>query len=387
MSDAQRPDQPDRPALRAADAVAKSHGFWRRSWRQFRGYKLGMLGFAFVALMFLTAFFAPMLANNQPIATKFDGKVFFPGVVETFQGIPIVGRFIRKPLPFRLAGFDFKEQFNPDRGDWALWGLTAYGPLEITENQLAPRSAEHWLGTDELGRDVMARLIYGAGTSMKVGFISMGIAVIIGLFFGSVAGYAGGIPDMVISRFIEIITCFPSFFLILAILAWFPPRIENVMVVIGLTGWTGIARYARGEFLRLREQDYVSAARALGAGPMRIIFRHLLPNSLAPVMISVTFGVASAILVEAGLSWLGFGVQPPMPSWGNVLRSGYDNLMTGPHLIVPSCVVIFLAVLSFNLVGDALRDVIDPRLQTAGPPGAGAAQPSEPSKAAPAKKK
>jgi peptide/nickel transport system permease protein len=206
-------------------------------------------------------------------------------------------------------------------------------------------------------------MIHGTGVSMKVGFISMGIAVVIGLFFGAIAGYAGGWWDIVISRFIEIVMCFPTFFLILAILAWLPPRIENVMVVIGMTAWVGIARYARGEFLKLREQDYAQAARTLGASHFRIIFRHLLPNSLAPVMVSVTFGIASAILVEAGLSWLGFGVQPPNPSWGTVLREGYDNLRTAPHMIVPPCVAIFVAVLAFNLVGDALRDVVDPRLQ------------------------
>ena len=198
---------------------------------------------------------------------------------------------------------------------------------------------------------------------MKVGFISMGLAARIGAFVGELAGYFGRWTDIVISRFIEIMMCFPTFFLILAILAWFPPRIENVMIVIGLTAWTGIARYARGEIIRLRGVDYVSAARAIGAGPGRIIFRHLLPNSLAPVLVSVTFGIASAILVEAGLSWLGFGVQPPNPSWGNILRAGYDNLLTAPHMIMPPCAAIFLAVLAFNLVGDALRDTIDPRLK------------------------
>jgi peptide/nickel transport system permease protein len=208
-------------------------------------------------------------------------------------------------------------------------------------------------------------MIYGTGVSMKVGFISMGIAVMIGLALGAVAGYAGGWVDIAISRFIEIIMCFPTFFLILAILAWFPPRIENVMVVIGLTAWTGIARYARGEIIRLRGLDYTTAARALGAGHGRIILRHLLPNSLAPVLVSVTFGIAVAILVEAGLSWLGFGVQPPQPSWGNILRSGYDNLMSAPHMIPPACAAIFVAVLAFNLVGDALRDAVDPRLSGA----------------------
>ena len=347
----------------ATESAQQSAGFWRLTWRRFRRYRLGMTGLFVVVLMGLTALFAPLLANEQPILCRYEGRIFMPAVVDTIHNIPLTRHFIKKDKPFRLASFNFKESFNSERGDWALWTPVPFGPMELAGRPFEKPSRSHWLGTDEVGRDVAARMIHGAGVSMRVGFISMGIAVVIGLVLGAVAGYVGGWADIVISRFIEIIMCFPTFFLILAILAWFPPRIENVMVVIGLTAWTGIARYARGEFLRLREQDYAQAARALGAGHARIIFRHLLPNSLAPVMVSVTFGIASAILVEAGLSWLGFGVQPPQPSWGNILRSGYDNLFSAPHLIPPACVAIFLAVLAFNLVGDALRDVIDPRLQ------------------------
>ncbi|MCE5228822.1 ABC transporter permease [bacterium] len=341
----------------------KSPGFWGRIWRQFRHYKLGMVGLVIVVVMFLVAFFAPMLASERPILCRFDGKLYAPAVIDTFRQIPLVGRVIFHSPPFNRASFVFKQEFNPRRGDWALWTPIPFGPLEMAALPLQSPSRLHMLGTDEVGRDILSRMIHGTSVSMKVGFISMGIAVLIGLFFGAIAGYAGGWTDISISRFIEIIMCFPTFFLILGILAWFPPRIENVMIVIGLTNWVGIARYARGEIIRLRGSDFTTAARALGAGHSRIIFRHLLPNSLAPVMISVTFGIATAILVEAGLSWLGFGVQPPDPSWGNMLRSGYDNLFTAPHLIPPPCVAIFIAVLAFNLVGDALRDVIDPRLQ------------------------
>ncbi|MEN6625704.1 MAG: ABC transporter permease [Candidatus Sumerlaeia bacterium] len=344
-------------------AKPKSPGFWGRIWRQFRRYKLGMAGLAIVGIMFLTAFFAPMLANERPILCKFQGRVHAPAVIDTLQQLPFASYLIRQSPPFNQASFVFKQAFDPSRGDWALWTPVPFGPLELTGSNLTPPSRLHLLGTDEVGRDILARMIHGTSVSMKVGFISMGIAVLIGLFFGAIAGYAGGWTDIAISRFIEIIMCFPTFFLILGILAWFPPRIENVMIVIGLTNWVGIARYARGEILRLRGADFTTAARALGAGHARIIARHLLPNSLAPVMISVTFGIATAILVEAGLSWLGFGVQPPDPSWGNMLRSGYENLFTAPHLIPPPCVAIFIAVLAFNLVGDALRDVIDPRLQ------------------------
>ena len=169
---------------------------------------------------------------------------------------------------------------------------------------------------------------------------------------------------MFISRIIETVVCFPVFFLILAIMAYLKPSITNVMIVIGLTRWTGIARYARGEFIRIKSLDYVTAARAIGAGPVRIIARHILPNALAPIMVNITFGIAGAILLEAGLSWLGFGVQPPNPSWGNILRTAYDSLPEAPHLVYPPCVAIFLAVLSYNLVGDALRDAVNPRIST-----------------------
>jgi peptide/nickel transport system permease protein len=323
-----------------------------------------MAGLVVVVLLLAIGFLAPLVANEQPIVCRYDGELYFPGIVETLHNIPFGSSVFSKGKPFSLVTFSFKESFDAARGDWAVMPPVPYGPLELPSAPHRPPSGKHWLGTDEVGRDVLARLIHGTSISMRVGFISMGIAAVVGIVLGALAGYFGGWIDLVLSRVIEIVMCFPTFFLILAILAWLPPRIENVMVVIGLTRWVTIARYARGEFIRLREQDYAVAARALGARHGRIIFRHLLPNSLAPVMVSITFGIAAAILVEAGLSWLGFGVQPPQPSWGNVLRSGYNNLQTAAHMVPPACVAIFLAVLSFNLVGDALRDVIDPRLHT-----------------------
>ena len=190
-------------------------------------------------------------------------------------------------------------------------------------------------------------------------------AAVIGIAVGSIAGYCGGKIDMIISRVIEVIVCFPVFFLILAIMVWLEPSITNVMIVIGLTRWTWIARFTRGEFIRIKGHDYVTAARALGISHRSIMFRHILPNSLAPVLVSITFGIASAILVESGLSWLGFGVQAPDPSWGNILRMAYDSLRVAPYLVYPPCVAIFMAVLSYNLVGDSLRDAIDPRLRRA----------------------
>lgn len=340
-----------------------ARSYWHITWRRFRGHRLGMVGLCVVAVLFLVAFLSPILANEQPILCRFDGGFYYPAVVDLVHQVPGTSLIVQKQRPYRLATFDFKREFDPERGDWALWTPVRYGPREIAAEPLAGPSGRHWLGTDQSGRDVLSRMVHGTVVSMKVGFLSMGIAVILGLVFGCIAGYAGGIADLVISRFIEVVQCFPAFFLILAVLAWFPPSIENVMIVIGLTRWVGIARFARGEILRIRETDYALAARSLGVRPAQLVLRHLLPNALAPVLVSVTFGIAVSILIEAGLSWLGFGVQPPDASWGTILRSGYENLFTAGHMIPPACVAIFLAVLSFNLVGDTLRDVIDPRLQ------------------------
>ncbi|MDE2691915.1 MAG: ABC transporter permease [Acidobacteriota bacterium] len=346
-----------------AGAAPVARSYWHITWRRFRGHRLGMVGLCVVAVLFLVAFLSPILANEQPILCRFDGGFYYPAVVDLVHQVPGTSLIIQKQRPYRLATFDFKREFDPERGDWALWTPVRYGPREIAAEPLAGPSSRHWLGTDQSGRDVLSRMVHGTVVSMKVGFLSMGIAVILGLVFGCIAGYAGGIADLVISRFIEVVQCFPAFFLILAVLAWFPPSIENVMIVIGLTRWVGIARFARGEILRIRETDYALAARSLGVRPAQLVLRHLLPNALAPVLVSVTFGIAVSILIEAGLSWLGFGVQPPDASWGTILRSGYENLFTAGHMIPPACVAIFLAVLSFNLVGDTLRDVIDPRLQ------------------------
>ena len=353
----------------------KSTGFWRTAWKRYRKSRLGMFALLFLLLLAAVAFFAPMLANDKPLICKIEyaqagsettNDLYFPGIKETFRQIPLLGPMLFSATPpFSRGDFKFKKHFKPG-SDWALMPPVPFSPMETSQDRIEGYSAKHWLGTDELGRDVMARLVYGTQVSMRVGFISMGIAALIGLCLGAIAGFFGGWVDMIISRVIEIFMCFPVFFLILAVLAWFPPRIENIMIIIGLTRWVGIARLTRGEVLRLRELEYTAAARALGAGPFRIVFRHLLPNALAPAMVSITFGIAGAILVESGLSWLGFGVEANTPSWGNILKDGYNLMATSPHMIPPACGAIFLAVLCFNLVGDTLRDVIDPRTRGRG---------------------
>ena len=228
---------------------------------------------------------------------------------------------------------------------------------------LRPPSPAHLLGTDTLGRDVLSRVIYGARISLLVGFVAVGLATLIGVLVGALAGYYGGVVDAVLMRLVDLMLCFPTLFLILAVIAVLGPSIWNIMVVIGVTGWMGVARLVRAEFLSLREREFVVAARALGASDARLIWRHLLPNALTPVMVSATLGVAGAILTESALSFLGLGVQAPTPSWGNILTMGKDNLEIAWWLSVFPGLAILVTVMSYNLLGEGIREAIDPRLR------------------------
>lgn len=241
--------------------------------------------------------------------------------------------------------------------------ISPYEPTKINVyNVLSPPSSAHPFGTDELGRDLFSRMIWGSRASLKVGFIAVGIAITIGIFIGAIAGYYGGKVDAILMRFVDIMLSFPTFFLILAVIAIVEPSISTIMIVIGLTGWMDVSRLVRAEFLTLKERDFVSAARAIGASDRRLIFRHIMPNALSPVFVAATFGIAGAILVESGLSFLGLGVQPPEPSWGNILTSGKDNITVAWWLSFFPGIAILITVLSYNLVGEGLRDALDPRL-------------------------
>lgn len=235
------------------------------------------------------------------------------------------------------------------------------GSVDISRQLQAPDWSA-WLGTDDLGRDVFLRIAYGARISLLVGFVAVGIASVIGIILGAAAGYYSGWVDSVIMRFVDVMLCFPSFFLILAVIAFLEPSIWNIMTIIGLTSWMGVARLVRAEFLSLRERDFVMAARGLGASDLRIILRHILPNAISPVLVSATLGVAGAILTESALSFLGIGVQPPTPSWGNMLIAGKQTLGTAWWLSVFPGLAILITVLGYNLLGEGLRDILDPRL-------------------------
>ncbi len=241
--------------------------------------------------------------------------------------------------------------------------LAPYEPDYIDRHHiLEPPSRLHPLGTDDLGRDVLSRMLYGARVSLAVGFVAVGIATVIGVIIGAIAGYYGGLVDRILMRFVDIMLSIPTLFLILSVIAFVGANIWNIMIIIGLTSWMGVARLVRAEFLSLKEREFVLAARALGASDLRIIFRHMLPNSLAPVIVNAVLMVASAVLLESSLSFLGLGVQPPQPSWGNILTAGKANIEIAWWLSLFPGLAILITVLSYNLLGEGLRDALDPRL-------------------------
>lgn len=242
--------------------------------------------------------------------------------------------------------------------------IAPYSPTEIDLfNIQQPPTQGHLLGTDELGRDALTRLMYGSRVSLAVGLVATVIATAIGVFLGAVAGYYGGLVDNLIMRFVDVMLSFPTLFLLIILAAYFKTTVLGVMIIIGLTGWMGVARLVRGEFLSLKEKEFTEAARALGVRDSRIIFRHVLPNAMAPVIVAFTLNVGYAIIYESALSFLGVGIQPPAASWGNMLTNAQDYIWNAPWLAIWPGFMIFITVLAFNFVGDGLRDALDPRLK------------------------
>jgi peptide/nickel transport system permease protein len=252
-----------------------------------------------------------------------------------------------------------------------LFAIAVFAPLISpynyknidVQNILMPPSSTHFFGTDDLGRDVCSRMIWGARISLAVGFVSVGISTLIGITLGALAGYYGKFMDIIIMRFVDIMLCIPGFFLILAVIAFLGPNIFNIMIIIGLTSWMGVARLVRAEFLSLKEREFVLGAKASGASDFRIIFIHILPNALSPVFISAVLGVAAAVLLESSLSFLGLGIQPPTPSWGNILTEGKSNIEIAWWLSVFPGLAILITVLGYNLLGEGLRDALDPKFK------------------------
>lgn len=244
--------------------------------------------------------------------------------------------------------------------------IANYDQVVIKQNlkmRLKPPSAQHWLGTDEFGRDIFARLVHGARVSLKVGLIAVGIAIVVGGFLGAIAGYYGDKLDNVIMRVMDIFLAVPSILLAIAIVSALGPNLLNLMIAVSISSIPRYARIVRASVLSIRDQEFVEAARAIGAGDARIIFRHIIPNSLAPVIVQGTLGVANAILATAGLSFIGLGIQPPAPEWGSMLSGGRQYLRYAWWVTTFPGVAIMITILSLNLLGDGLRDALDPRLK------------------------
>ncbi|HYJ78393.1 MAG TPA: oligopeptide ABC transporter permease [Longimicrobiaceae bacterium] len=245
--------------------------------------------------------------------------------------------------------------------------IAPFDPAEqgdIILNRYLEPSLQHLMGTDKFGRDIFSRVLYGARISLSIGFIAVGISVTLGTLIGAVAGYYGRVVDSVLMRFTDMMLSFPRLVLLIVVIALFEPNIYLVVAVLGLTGWMGTARLVRGEVLSLREREFIQAARALGMDDARIIFRHIIPNTMAPVIVSATLGIGLTILTEASLSFLGLGVQPPTPSWGNMVADGRDALINAWWIATFPGIAIVVTVVAFNLLGDGLRDALDPRLRT-----------------------
>jgi peptide/nickel transport system permease protein len=240
--------------------------------------------------------------------------------------------------------------------------IAPYDPTAIDLNNIfAEPSAKSLFGTDELGRDVFSRIVYGSRISLFVGFVAVGISLLIGVILGLVAGYFGGWIDLIIMRIVDIMLCFPAFFLILAVIAFLNPSVFNVMAVIGLTGWMSVTRLVRAEVMSVKTREYITAAQVQGLSNVIIMFKHILPNVMTPIFVTATLGIAGAILTESSLSFLGLGVQPPTPSWGNILTAGKDNIMFAWWLSMFPGLAIFITVLGYNLLGEGLRDILDPK--------------------------
>ena len=337
-----------------------AHGFWIEAWRRYRRRPLAMAALGFVGFLMAVATFAPAIAGTKPVICRYKGRIY----------APCLAYFDRRFEPAIFAKDKFRGTYpknlaEKDPESWVIWPLFFQDPYRAVRADEWPGRPEnpsmdkgvpsrlHPFGTDQAGVDVLAKMVHGTTVALLGGFVSMGIAGTIGILVGALGGYFGGWIDAVTSRVTEIVMCIPTLVLILAIVAIIEkPTIWHTMAIIGFTGWTGIARLTRGEFLRLKGAEYVTAARAAGAGPLRIMLRHILPNALAPILVPITFGIAAAILVESGLSFLGFGAPPPSASWGSILNGARSNLAMWWLVVFPG-VAIFLTVLAYNLVGES----------------------------------
>jgi peptide/nickel transport system permease protein len=386
MSNPTATTQPSKPTSANADAnsqlrkdsdlkkTSHSIGYWREVWQRFRKRKLAMLALVYVVLLGIVGFITPLIVGTKPVILRLNGSYYFPAlsfIHKSFENSPALTNLKDRIIS---SNYNPKRLAKKDPNYWAVWPViyqdpesrvTETNPFNSPENQQGDEpNKRNIFGTTKEGVDVFAAMLYGTSNALLIGFVSTGIAAMIGVVIGSVAGYFGGWVDMFISRLIEIFLCIPSLILIIAIIKLLKePNIFHVMVVIGLTSWTSIARLTRGEFLKIRNMEYVAAARALGAGPFRIIFRHILPNAMAPILVPITFGIASAILLESSLSFLGIGNEASKARWGYLLNQGKVALTLWWLIVFPGA-AIFLSVMAYNLIGEGLQEATDPRLRS-----------------------
>jgi len=334
----------------------RSESYARLVWRQYRHNWRAMVSLYGILALTFVAVFADFIANEKPYLVRVEGKTYAPILVDYAVSTGLMAQ------PAALRDLDYR---NLQDGH-AWFPPIPYSPsrADLSQEAFAPPSARHWFGTDQLGRDVASGMVHGTRISLTVGIVVVTIQLTIGMLLGGLAGYYGGTADLVLSRLFEVMLSIPTFFLILTVAAVLPPSIYNVMVILGLTGWVDIARLVRGESLKLRSLDFVTAARGLGASTSAIMIRHLLPNGLAPVLVSASFGVASAILAESGLSFLGIGVPAGLVTWGSILAVSQQNTFAWWLAVFPG-LAIFLTVTAYNLAGDGLRDALDPHLRGA----------------------
>ncbi len=415
------------PAGVSSPQPVHGRGYWSIVWRQFRKNIPAVIGLVILVLIFSVAVFAPLLANKYPYYWKTpDEGLTFPllraltcldliylAAAAAVLLMPVTAWVLRRAgcsfwslnpvrraaavnlllLAVAIAGLllfyrvpsrifvdktvqidgelvhyrverDYRQEAAERDDVSCLFAPIPWSPTDITTGgkPFELPGDEHILGTDSIGQSVASRMVYGARTSLAVGFISVGISVLIGVLVGGVSGYFGGGVDLVLQRVVEMFMCFPTFFLILLIVAMYGAKLWLIMVAIGLVGWSGISRLTRAEMLRVRTLDYVTAARALGLSPLRIVLRHAVPNTLAPVLVSATFGIAGAVGAEAALGFLGIG-DPNQPSWGGLMNGARTVFSDKPILLIVPGLAIFITILAYNLVGEGLRDAIDPRLK------------------------
>ena len=381
--------------MTALPASIEHDTYAQRVARRFQADSFARNGLRMVILLFTISALAPFLANSHAIVRVADGSVSFPAIrsLEPIEWrfliyVPLAGLIylLRRKFHKRTGlavllifvviaavetALAFSHPFNDptnDRDRPATFKLLApipYSPIETTPDQFVAPSFKHLCGTDSTGRDIAARMLHGGRTSLSIGFVSQGIALVIGVMLGGLAGYYRGWVDIAVCRFIEVMDCFPPLLLILVVIGIFESQNNMfvIMAVIGLTSWTGLARLVRGEFLRLSGQPFTLAAQAVGANDFRVIVRHLLPNALGPILVAATFGVASAILIESSLSFLGFGMQAPTPSWGDILNEARRYIDFAWWLAFFPGLAILITIMSYNFVGEGLRDAVDPRLR------------------------